>query len=1112
MDGEDGRLDPVRSLTVNSFRLDADKWREFVSEEENQIILNSFFDTQDYCNLFICQNSKSGLSASLTIPPNVQTKAICVSKTGREIITTENTRKMLTAQEVQGEDTINFLIAVCEEVICPLLSNPETSSNWAPGVAQDALRFIEKQKNEAVVMKDQTEGQTFLHHPDALDDDAERRKLSEVELLHSCDTAIIEWAELVSEFLQQDSSQPLLDGLKPLPSEEFNFWKNRLKNLHFIQQQLMSSRAQQVASIVQKGGSVYWSVLRDIYRDIREGLKEAEDVTLNLTPLQRRLEEVEQMQYQQLGANMATVMKEVHLVWIRSEFYSKPCRMVVLLQEICNLFIQMSKKFLLGEEMIRGLVSDPGVVLDDVRLVICTLQTLKEVYSQCKTQLDSQNPSQDGGTQSWDFPSHLVFFHLDNFLSHLLSIQEVLCVTLQLDQLDQTVLSGTSSRMYTDVVQNMYQDFLRHVTFLSDCSCDPTDPDDQSFKLHLDQFQVHVSDLERQLASVLNRAYKDCCVSSSAAKLVKMFRFILDRPLIQNQLRPQLMRLVQMVLAELDQTELLFYSQREKSETFSRFTPTAAAGLCWTQQLILRAEDALNSYRTVQDLFPDCSDSQLVLQRFKQIVGLLQDFRDRVRSDWSCKLDSDCGFILEQPLIQHNLQGLFEVNCSHKLEMVLGELRYVRKETDVELRPHTVRLLTYKDDITQSFLSLSHMVSCYNQVMRDILQVELPLIQDQLQDLFQTLSALQRNTWSCEGVQCLVEQHKERVLMFHSTVSETRANMDAMTGIIQGLAELHLLQRSGDSLPRASEQSYTKIREDGQQLLTLTQVNRSLYGAEDSSESWIRYLDHIDDEVEDGLFQLLLRSLHYLSDSMNPKHCSTPLLVVRLQLQETGSVFEPSVDSSLSNLLKTIITDIYTAASLLPRISESRHGNYQESLLQSPDLCTLEEDVMHHLQQVQEEAERLRAGLDRYLYLWQTDRRVLMQEFLTYSRQLGPDELEPNETPPTLKDFEREIDSLQKLSEEVTHLDDVLVLHSWLQVDLQPFRDSLLSIIHDWKHMYTEYLLDSVNDSLQQVTQRGDDDEEFFPTSSSLPLSETIILLEAAGVQLPEHVSAQLQC
>ncbi|XP_070829465.1 dynein axonemal heavy chain 11-like [Chaetodon trifascialis] len=135
----------------------------------------------------------------------------------------------------------------------------------------------------------------------------------------------------------------------------------------------------------------------------------------------------------------------------------------------------------------------------------------------------------------------------------------------------------------------------------------------------------------------------------------------------------------------------------------------------------------------------------------------------------------------------------------------------------------------------------------------------------------------------------------------------------------------------------------------------------------------------------------------------------------------------------------------------------------------------------------------------------------VIQDFLTYSRQLGPEELEAEEAPPTLKDFQREIESLDRLSREVTHLDDVIVLHSWLQVDLQPFRDSLLSVIQDWRQMYTEYLLDSVSDSLQQVAQCADSDEES-SSSSSVPLTETIVLLEAAGVRLPEHLSAQLQC
>ncbi|XP_018534553.1 dynein axonemal heavy chain 17 isoform X1 [Lates calcarifer] len=1111
MEGKDERLDPLHSFTVKSLRLDEERWREFVSEEENQVVFNSFFNAQDYCHLFICKDPDSGLSVSLDLPQNIQTKVLCVSKTAREAVTKENSRKILTCQEVQGEDVLSFIICVTEQVTCPLLSNPESSSRWVAGVADEALRFMERQKNETLVMKAQTEGRTFLPHPEGLHDGTDGGKLSDVKLLHACDWTIIEWAELTSEFLQQDSSQPVLDGLKPLPSEEFHFWKNRLMNLVFIQQQLMSSRAQQVASIVQRAESVYWSTLRDIYRDIQEGVKEADDVTVNLTQLQDRLEEVERMEYQQLGDNMASVLEEVRQVWIRSEFYCKPCRMVVLLQEICNLLIHLSRKFLRGEEVMRCLVSDPGLVLDDVRLVIWTLQAFKDSYSRLRTQLEDQN--QDSASHSWDFPSHLVFFYLDNFLQRLQGIQEALYVSLQLSQLDQAVLSGVCGRMWTDVVQDVYQDFVRQVTVLSECNCDPTNPDDESFDLYLDQFRVQVSDLERCLVSVLSRALENCSISSTAAKLVNMFGFVLARPLIQDQLRPHLSRVVEMVLMELDQAELLFYSQRERPETISRFTPTPAAGLCWTQQLRLRAEDSVRNYRTVQHLCEDSGESQLVLHRFQQIMDLLQDFRETVTSDWSAQLDSDSVFILEQPLIQLNQQGMLGVSSSCKLEEVLRELRYVRRETDMELRHYAAHLLTCRNDITQSYLSLRHMVSCYNQVVRDVLQVELPLIQDQLQDLNQTLSELQRNTWGSEGVQQLVEQQTHRVLMFHSSVSEARANMDTMMHIIQGWAELHLLQRTGDSLLEggATEHSYRRIREEGQELLRLTQVNRSLYGATDSSQSWIRYLDHIDDKVQDGLFQLLLRSLHFLSDNMNPQTCSAALLAVSLQLQETGSVFEPSVGGGLSDVLMTIISDVYTAASLPPRISEGRHGNYQVALQQSPELSALEQEVMQHLLQVKEEAEHLRVGLDRYSHLWQSDRQGVMQEFLTYSRQLGPEELEADETPPTLKDFQREIESLHRLSGEVTHLDEVIVLCGWLQVDLQPFRDSLLSIIHDWKNMYTDYLLDSVSDSLQQVTQRGGDDEESL-SSSRFPLTETILLLEAAGVELPEHLSAQLQC
>lgn len=154
-------------------------------------------------------------------------------------------------------------------------------------------------------------------------------------------------------------------------------------------------------------------------------------------------------------------------------------------------------------------------------------------------------------------------------------------------------------------------------------------------------------------------------------------------------------------------------------------------------------------------------------------------------------------------------------------------------------------------------------------------------------------------------------------------------------------------------------------------------------------------------------------------------------------------MFEPSIDDGPAAFLKTIIRDVYGAGALVPRISVGRHGDYQvsrpsvlltrpatptslhsspvlqESLRQNPELCALEQEVMTRLLQVKEEAKKLRAGLDRYAHLWLSDKQAVFQEFLTYGKPLAVGEVEADQNPPSLKDFQR----------EVTHLDTPV--HTW---------------------------------------------------------------------------------
>ncbi|KAM9719892.1 dynein axonemal heavy chain 17-like [Menidia menidia] len=414
---EDGRLAPIRSFALTGFRLDPEGWRAFVGQEENTVTLESFCSSHDHGQLFLHRGPGSGLRAGLSFPEGVQTKVLWLSKTVRDPLTKDNARARVRMQELRGGDALGCLVSLTQEVSVPLLSD---RGGGAPGVSESALRILERQRNAAQVMKAQVEGHTFLPQPDALrphgngyrddghdkqeplgeggrHDDGLQGELVDVKLLHACEGTVVEWAELVSEFLQQDWSKPVLEGLRPLPSEAVFFWRSRLQNLLFLQNQLTGARAQQVAAIIQAGESIYWATLRDIYRDVQEGLEEAQDVVQHLTPLQQQLQQLEELEFRQLRDHMTPVMEQVRLLWTRSRFYCKPCRVVVLLQEFCNLLIHQSRKFLRGQEVIRSLASDPGPVLNDVRLVIRTLKTLKEAYAQTSSLLDTQNQNQVPG-------------------------------------------------------------------------------------------------------------------------------------------------------------------------------------------------------------------------------------------------------------------------------------------------------------------------------------------------------------------------------------------------------------------------------------------------------------------------------------------------------------------------------------------------------------------------------------------------------------------------------------------------------------------------------------------------------------------------------------------
>ncbi|XP_078144038.1 dynein axonemal heavy chain 17-like [Centroberyx gerrardi] len=585
-----------------------------------------------------------------------------------------------------------------------------------------------------------------------------------------------------------------------------------------------------------------------------------------------------------------------------------------------------------------------------------------------------------------------------------------------------------------------------------------------SVDVSLQQFQDDITDFEWRLGCLLCRVWDDCPAAEAAGKLLEMFGFMLERPLIRQQLRHKSLRLVRLLSGELERAERLLDGRREAGGAAGKNLPPAAGRLARAHHLRQRVQTAMRSYEAVRHLCLDSEEAELLLRQYDRTSVLLRQYCDAVYSDWSGRVDADCDFGLEQSVMLRSRDDLLRVNFTPQLAAVLREVKYLQAQRNVP--PRAAEIFSRRQTFRKNICSLELLVSCYNQVVSSV-SVEFPLVQQQLQEVQEKLTEAERLTWSCEGWQ-LIQQIREQLCEFHCRLSRARANMDAMTRSIQAWSVSPLLERTGgqtDSLLDLEggaqlDRRYTQIRESGAELLRLTQENRELLGAE-PAESWVRYLDHIDDKVLDGFFQLLSISLHFLSDNMNPESGGAPLLCVCVQLQEAECV----LSCRLTDRLKSLLDQIYTAAELIHPLSVCRDP-HQLALQQQVELCVLRGEVLRRGQEVQEEAERLREQLDRFSFLWQDDRQEVMQQFLTYGRVPSPEELEaeapPPAAPPTLQDFSREVESYERLRGEASRLDERPVLSGWLRLDLRPFRRSLLSVIQSWRRMFTQHLLESV--------------------------------------------------
>ncbi|XP_061233427.1 dynein axonemal heavy chain 17 isoform X1 [Neopsephotus bourkii] len=1164
----DARQDFLESFALHLMSIRPDKWNKFMGSEETVAVLNEFFGQEDVLELVLGLHPAGQLQATPCFPPALRGKGVYFVKEKKESITQENYRSGLLVGDI-GPSPVEHFITVVEEIVAPLLLSEENTAGWPGGVVEDVTRQVQRLRNENLVMGGKMQGKPLLPLPKHLDvQEGSSTVLDclagsmDVSVLHATETIVTEWSQQIRDILSKDSAEPLLEGLHPLPRAEFEFWHTRTVNLQCINDQLLSPRVTVLAEMLEKANSCFWPVLQSMFQDVSAGLEEAKDISFHLQPLRILLEEMEQADYSELQPCLDRALCALRLLRASCRHYGSPPRVLVLLQEICNLLIHLTRNFLSPEDVMKGLQGEPEETLRAIKLSISTIENLFQSYNTyCSDLVPTLFPEDP---HLWDFPPSIIFRRTESFLHRLRMIEDLYQTAMEFLKLEKAELGGVKGNILGAQVFQIYTEVAEIIKVFSDCRYDSLDPTEEQLNTDFVEFQKRIEDIDRRLATILCQGFQGCSCLTSAVKLVHMFSHLLERPLVKAALSPHYSALLGMFKAELEDVKVLYDTHissplpRGTGPAISKNMPPVAGQLRWALELQERLQGPYKDLFSINHPVMLSPEAKLLAEKYEEMMGLLQGFREDVYMEWVQGPGKDCRFSLEQPLILRDpSSSLLSVNFSKELMAVLREVKYLNLQgMDV---PSSAEALFAQNEMFQQFVdNLNLITGWYNEVKLRLLPVELPLVAGELEAVDEQLACAESTLfWHHEGVMEYIQQMRGVLYDLQSRVQKAKLNVEHITQLIEVCSADPLFQRKDkketalldlDGRANTLTRCYTAMKDAGVKIQGMLEENANLLRADVTAQAWLDYVDYVDGIVLGGLFRFVRRSLQLLLNNMAPDANVAPLFEVQMELRDGRVQYRPSLElggeNSFLELTESLLSDLFGAAVCIPRLLPGKLS-YKTTLEEHEELSSMREEVVMLVVDAMSEGEEYSAAFQEQAHLWREDPQRFLQLFLAFGGAPVPEEEDTRpEEPlpqgaPSLKHFQEEIDTCEVLCTEVSGFANTKVFGGWLQSDCRPFKQALLKTIKERGLVLRQHLMDHVTNSLMDLEEfindtntglskpleEGDYDglvavmghlmrvKERQATTDTMfqPLREAIALLSMYGVEMPERVHLQLQ-
>ncbi|XP_053294795.1 dynein axonemal heavy chain 11 [Pleuronectes platessa] len=953
----------------------------------------------------------------------------------------------------------------------------------------------------------------------------------------------------------------LLHGDHPGPNVELQFWATHRENLLGIQSQIQSPKVERIMEILRSVKSSYYSSFNDVCLEVNEAVLEAEDIDLYLRPLRRLISSLEERTFPQVDVLLPPLFHTLCLIWSHSQYYCIPKRMVVLLQEFCNLVIEKAVAYLIPEELFKMELEEG---LERVQITISVLRTFRQLFHTHRQRIPEYY-RHSHNVKLWDFPATLVFQRSDRIIERLLMIEELFTSALDFLKLEKVELGGSRGKVFSEMVFSMSEEFHERWRALREGKYDPLDYTSDDFVRHYRYFMQQNRDFDQRLGTVLNLAFHHSKNLKSTFKLLKIFGTLLERPGIHQLFSPNYNMLLTMFNQEIDQCQFILDQHREALRSgcavLGKNMPPVAGNLKLSQELRSRILTNRSNLCQLAYMPLGGAEADAVLKKCERVLEVMDQHDEELFSKWTEGLEEICQTHLKEPLLTLDTDtGLFQVNFSPALTSVLREVKYLSMLKTQNIPEAALHLYSKREKLYMHTQTLTLVTQWYNQLQSTILAVEVGLVKDKMDETkLQLEPTLHELTWAQDDLWDYIQSTRDMVKGISSRVQRSKANVEAIQALMGKFSHRAFITRKScgstlllfSDIKESVSKQHALITSTGEQIHKLLQENQSLLGVTDlDSSEWRGYTDYVDRMILTGFSTAVRCSLQYLMDNTDAAQRITPLFEVKLVLNSNEMTFDPSLDliqcGNFYEIVDKTVTNITNVASFIPRVANHKGlDNYQGDVSEMEDLTEMCHVIRSRARAAITKAREYQGSFASYRYLWTDDRSEFMRQFLLYGHVLSTEEAELyadyelKKNPPTLDNFKEQINLFESLYVRVSKMEDRRVFCGWLQLDIRPFKLTLMNVIKKWSWMFKEHLLNHVKQSVRELSSfvqntahglsnevsDGDyaglvdimghlmaiRDRQISNEQHFKPLKSTAELLKTYGQQLPESVYWQLE-